>query len=425
MIGSVGLGLGSVGTAAQPDSGAKIGPHDITIERAYANGSDDQQTWDVMHMPHADLRFLGQNPGYPGFVYLEDHPGEADSRFGVEYYGRYYPVAQGVGGFAVREVAGFDPNWNGNFGGLGGVQIVDIIGFRQTNDPSNPGIGVAMGQQRWAQVQGFFDGPQAYPTPGFNSGSREDFWVDLWNNFTGGFFTHPAFQLNGYGQGTFNTISNTQGVITAAMNLSWWWGATPLAGDGIGIFFTNGTQDPPTGLIANVLTTTDVRGPCRLEFFTASAANTLGTPIATMDWANGIQFNAPVSVAGGVPIVQAEISAEIDLTATSTATVIAPAVSAKTFLPVRVQVLQTVGAGAMSTPASIQINQGTAVYLASTSVLTNATAFGFGVGGLTQGAPTQATSQPSTATTVDCTVAATGTGGFAYKAKVILTGYYV
>lgn len=426
MLGSVGLGLGSVGTAAGQDGGGENPSTDDVLVKVYANGLGDPQTNEVMHMPHADLRFLGQNPGYPGFAYLEDHPSEADSRFGAEYYGRYYPTAQGVGGFAVRQVSGFDPNFNGTFGGLGGVQIVDIYGFRRVNDPTGPGMDIAIGQQRWAAVGGFFDGPIAYPTPGFNSGNSEHLWIDLWNDFSGGFFTHPALDLNGYGQPTFNVISKAQGVLTAGLNIAWWNGPSPLALDGPGIFFSNGNADPPLGIIANrLLNAGGANGPTQLAFYTSSAPGTLGTPIATFDWTSGIVFNAPISFAGSVPVVQAEISADVDLAATSSGTVIAPAVPGKIFVPVRVQLLQTVTAGAMSTPATIQIMQGASTLLAPTSTLTNATAFGFGANGITQSAPTQATLQLSTATTVDVTVAATGTGGFAYRTKVILTGYYV
>lgn len=301
------------------------------LNDVYANGLVDPQLHEVMHMPHADLRFLGQNPGYPGFVYLESNPNnEADSRFGAEYYGRYYPTAQGVGGFAVREVAGFDPLWGGAFTGLGGLQIVDIYGFRRVNDPSNPGIDLAIGQQRWAEVHGFFDGPIAYPTPGFNSGASEHLWIDLWNDFTGGFFNHPALDLNGYGQPTFNVISKAQGVITAALNLSWWNGPSPFALDGPGIFFTNGTADPPLGIIANrLLDAAGTNGPTQLAFYTSASAGTLNGPIATMDWRNGIQFNAPFfgHFAG------LQISTVIDFTVAGDTTII-PAKPGFSFVPI-------------------------------------------------------------------------------------------
>jgi len=379
-------------------------------------------------MPSGELLFMGSDlsGAYPGYAYLENTlPGPVgDSRVASNFHQRYYSVGVGVGGFTVDAKIEHDPLWDGTFSGLGGLQITDYWGARQHDNPGNSAVDLVFAQHRMAEVHGFFDGPIAYPTPGFNSGASEHLWVDLYNDFTGGLFNHPAMDLNGYGQPVFNVISKATGVITAGLVLSWWNGPAPVAGDGPGIFFTNGTADPPLGIIANRLLTTATNGPTQLAFYTSSTGGTLGGPIATMDWTNGIIFNAPIS-SPGTPIVAAEISAPVDLTTPSTGTIIAPAVSGKTFLPVRLQVYVTVAVGALSTPATVQVKQGASTLLAPTTALTNSTAFSFGQGSLTQGAPTQATMLASTATTVDVTIGATGTGGFAYQAQFILTGYYV
>lgn len=122
------------------------------------------------------------------------------------------------------------------------------------------------------------------------------------------------------------------------------------------------------------------------------------------------------------------VSATIDLTATPTGVVIAPAVTGKSWITHRIGVFQTVATGALSTAATIRIgNNATPTNVfAAANTLTNSTAFNLGVGNLTLSASVgQAVMVQSAATVCDVTIAATGTGGFAYSVEVILFGGYI
>jgi hypothetical protein len=275
----------------------------------YAAGlADNPDVDNLFGMPSGNLRFPGSigSLQFPNAAYFESATTPGDARVPAWYTRRYYNTAARIGDVLGDGFVGYDPLWDGTFASLQNLEITsELIGFTsdsgQTSFPG--GFSYAtLARQDYLSNSGFFDGPQAYPTPGFNSGSREDLNLSLWNGFTGGLFTHPSHSFNGWGQHTTNTISTTTGVITAALNLSWWSGVSPVAGDGLGIFFTLGTDDPPKGLISNTVLTSDVHGLYRLGFYTASATNTLGSPIATMDWTNGAQFNSSSNFNGAVNV---------------------------------------------------------------------------------------------------------------------------
>ena len=275
-----------------------------TLEDIWAFGASDDPTNDnVFEMPSGNLRFPGnsQPEGLPGSAYFEKTTGASgDPRIGTDYQQRYYPTSQGIGGFVTDEWISVDPLWNGSFDTLGALTITGpLIGATPNTGETDANLSLQIARVDWQETSGFFNGPQAYPTPGFNVGHREDMKLYLFNGFTEGIFSHESHDFNGWGQHTCNTISTAQGVITAALNLSWWWGATPLAGDGLGIFFTLGTDDPPKGLISNTVLTTDIHGKYQLGFYTASNTNTLGSPIVTMDWTNGIVFHAGLDFESG------------------------------------------------------------------------------------------------------------------------------
>lgn len=134
-------------------------------------------------------------------------------------------------------------------------------------------------------------------------------------------------------------------------------------------------------------------------------------------------FPASSPVQNPYPVVALE-SPVIDLTTVAAGFVMAPAIANRRFIPFRFEVLQVVAAGTLSTAATVQMKYGANTLLAATNGLTNGTAFAFGVGGLLASVGTEVTSAQNTACTIDVTVAATGTGGFAYGIKILYFGYY-
>ena len=122
-------------------------------------------------------------------------------------------------------------------------------------------------------------------------------------------------------------------------------------------------------------------------------------------------------------------SGPVDLTAVAPSAFIpiAPAVAGKTFITQRIFFFNTAASGTLSTPATIEIGQTGALgnIQAATSGSTNVTSFGFGVGGLLQANSTEATYIQGVASGVTVTIAATGTGGFAYTVNVLLAGFYL
>jgi hypothetical protein len=142
---------------------------------------------------------------------------------------------------------------------------------------------------------------------------------------------------------------------------------------------------------------------------------------------SAVDFAKLSGIPAGVNALAVAISAEIDLAATSSGTIVAPAVLGKVWFPERIGIVNTVATGAFSTAATIRIGNNsppTNLFAAGTG-LSNSTAFAVGVGGCTTSAVLQSTQLQNAANVVDVTIAATGTGGFSWKAKILLFGYYV
>ena len=116
----------------------------------------------------------------------------------------------------------------------------------------------------------------------------------------------------------------------------------------------------------------------------------------------------------------------IDLTQAATGAVLIPGVPGKTFYPLRIAVVQVVTSGTMVTPATINIGSNTSKnnVFASASSLTNSTAFNLGVGCLTVSNVTQGAFPVGKPVLYDVTVPAAGTGGFAYKVQISISGFY-
>lgn len=148
-----------------------------------------------------------------------------------------------------------------------------------------------------------------------------------------------------------------------------------------------------------------------VNFLAISAPTALATPSA-----NGLMSAAQASslanTSGGL-IVAAYESPVIDLTQTSTGNVIVPAVAGKQFIlcnRTSIQFRTISSAGSVSTGPTTRVLNGASTWIAAaTSPIT--TSFG-GIGAATASPP--ATPTVNTAVTVDVTVGATGTGGFAW-----------
>ena len=124
------------------------------------------------------------------------------------------------------------------------------------------------------------------------------------------------------------------------------------------------------------------------------------------------------------PIPMAFESAEVDLTVPSTGTVIVPAVPGKQFVlcnRVSIQFRTTASAGSISTAPTTRTLNGANTWLKRRASFPLTTQFG-GQGAASGTAPTA--SLVNTAVTVDVTVGATGTGGFAWSGKFIALEYY-
>lgn len=141
--------------------------------------------------------------------------------------------------------------------------------------------------------------------------------------------------------------------------------------------------------------------------------------------------SATPSAAGLMPAggLAAFPCAPIDLTTTPIFVQCAPAVAGKTFITHRILFQSTVIAGTLSTAATLEVGQtgSLANIVASSNSQSGGTNFANGVGFVGSANPSVAglpflSGVPSGVTV---TVAATGTGGFAYTIVVILLGFYL
>lgn len=244
-------------------------------------------------MPSGNLRFIGATTGLSGSGFYENAPPApiGDSRVGSDYHRRYYPTHQRIGGFVVDEFVGFDPTWGGNFSELQDFVLVSTMtGFSQGAGLQNgPQLDLLIGQLGWHSVVGFFDGPQCYPIPGFNSGQREDLEVGLYNPING---VQRRTIMNGYGQIIFAPQPNSAG-ITASMVTQidpQVWPSSP-GNNGMAWMVRINDRDPPVGMIDMISTTdqTSVFNGWGWELWGTNGAGTFGRLIS-IDFLNGIRL---------------------------------------------------------------------------------------------------------------------------------------
>ncbi len=326
MLGSTGLGLGSVGTAAEPDGGGGAAK---TLAAIYTAGLVDPANDNLFPMATGNLRFWGStlSEQFPNAAFFESSATPGDGRVAAWYTRRYYRVATSVGGFDGDAFVGFDPLWSGSFIDLNDFTITsERAAFTSDVSESGQPTLFQLGRQDYTTQGGFFDGPLTYPTPGFNSGVRVRYDTYLRNGIDG---FQRRRTLTGFGQEIGYPLSTAAGITAQLYTAADFSNAPATDGNGVGWFIGYGVSDPlpdpPRAIFeAHCLSGAAPGGAWGLGFWVASAAgNNLGQ-IATMDWTNGIVFKAPVTYSDGSRPMRAWVSAIIDLTTTGTYNVIGP-----------------------------------------------------------------------------------------------------
>lgn len=130
-------------------------------------------------------------------------------------------------------------------------------------------------------------------------------------------------------------------------------------------------------------------------------------------------------VPGSKPVLGFE-TVEIDLTATATDIVVVPTIAGYYFVPVIARWVVTAAAGVATTPPTTKAGNNVTHdrLIASGANPTNAThALGVGAFGSATVITTGAQDTLATPITAEVTAAATGTGGFIYKVKLVALGY--
>jgi len=319
MLGSEGLGLGSVGTAAEV--GGDGNATTPTLAQVYLAGAGDVQADDVFAMPSGNLRFVGdEGPGgVPGVALYESATTTGDSRIASWYTRRYMKTGIGVGQTVADALAGFDPTWDGTFGRLDGIKLtVARAGFTASDDQTTAAPTLVVGDASFQSFSGFFVGPVCFPTPGLNGGQVEAFVLDLWEGAD--LNTRGAFSFSGWGQMLARPLPLANGVTAALDFRPNWAKLTTAANDGIGIMWRAGDDDPPVAMVDAHMLTSATNGDYGLGFW-ARSSGTL-SKIATFDWTNGIVFNAPVGTFSGGRGVQTFQSPLLDLTQVSSSTLV-------------------------------------------------------------------------------------------------------
>lgn len=305
MLGSVGLGLGSVGTAAGQDAGAKEPATDDILSTIYANGLAAPDVDNLFAMPSGNLRFWGETGSgqLPGVAFFESTTSPADSRVPFWYTQRYYRTSVGIGGIAGDALVGYDPAWDGSLGSLNDLSVNDQVWLFSKNPAQDgyPSVGpqaVELGRTRVITFGGFFDGPDTWPVPGFNSGARPEWQMLLTNSVDG----TPGVRASIDGWGTTYQFPrpNSNGIMAALdSRAGFGTGYSPAAGDGIGWFVRNSTQDPPKGII-DCFTLDGVvnTGPFGWRFWSYSGGS-LGK-LLQLDPIAGATFNVPLVFDAGL-----------------------------------------------------------------------------------------------------------------------------
>lgn len=276
-----------------------------TLAEIWTFGKGDAPTVDnLFPFDSGNLRFTGSTASgqTPAMAFYESAATPGDSRQGSHIQRRYYQTAAGVGGFITDQHVGYDPLYDGTFGGTGLVQIVTAwVGFTngaglETGSQSP----FKLGAQRWWSVAGFFDGPGCWPTPGFNSGQREDVWFELYNANSGG-GVNLRGGLNGYGQFMNFPGPNSNG-LTAAIDTQIDPGAwSAVAGNGIGWLIRYGAiglplADPPKGAFGLEMTSgSPATDPWKWTWAAQGVGSgSIGT-LMTLDAVNGLVLQVPIT----------------------------------------------------------------------------------------------------------------------------------
>jgi hypothetical protein len=273
----------------------------------YNNGLIDPLTDNVFEYASGNKRFIGGVGGVvlPDSGFFESSTTPGNLSVATDYFSRYYPLGAHVGGTNYDEYSAYDPNWNGTFRGMDGIQhIANRATFTNGSYPQyRPTPGLIVGQTSFCNVFGFFDGTDYWPLLDSNDGAREDFRIDLYNEFYGA--QDERGRLTGWGTWINRPIILQHG-ITAALDIQAQFhiaGGTG-AGDGIGIFFRNNTDDPPYGIMAWYWVGDGAAG---FEFYGRETDGTL-LDMLQMDPSGGAVFNIPVTAPAPLTFANGAIS---------------------------------------------------------------------------------------------------------------------
>lgn len=317
MLGSVGLGLGSVGTAAEPGGAGGEPPGDDTLANIYAAGLGSPTTDNLFNMQlGTTLRFQANSDAQvlPEVALFEGTAAQAVDTSGRPAFVESLAttLATLIGGRVFNAFQMFDPAWNGQWSKLDAYSwTIETVSF--VNGPQTTWtIGTNAAARSYQAAKNY--SPQGWPFfPGNQDAAFHQLF--LYNGANG--FSRQVDRLDGFGQ-----MTRVLSPVNAGITYQWqtrFNKSPPAIGDGTGwaVFQSSGfgeIGDPPLALLKAYLTSDGATWGWGLS---SKSGPSTEFDIAKFEQ-QGITFNAPVTQLGGGLAVSLALSADVDLTTTGT-----------------------------------------------------------------------------------------------------------
>jgi hypothetical protein len=360
LLGSEEAGIGSIPTAAGPDSPGITPPVVApTLAAVYAAGLGAPIVDNLMGMANGtSLRFQANTDAsnLPVIGLYETVAGQADDASGLPSFGQSLAtkLATLIGGRVFNWYQMFDPAWNGTFAALDSYSwVVETGNFLNSSETS------------WVRSDTYFErsfeAVKNYVPPMWPVGSTTfgTMWQlqKLYNTVTGGML--EVAQLDGFGTMARLISSIDHGVVfhdSIRVN-----GLTS-AGDGAGrAVYLHASNLNPIGNPPDGQDVWTYNAGATAGIFKLRTRNT-GSPAQAFDVATfeqaAITFNAPVN-ASASNVVCAYATAELDLTVINTVGSFGmPSVAGKTFVPIAGRLQVTQQNGTITTTCQVSYAQG-------------------------------------------------------------------
>lgn len=341
MLGSIGLGLGSVGTASDEGGGGKAAVVP-TLAAVYAAGAATPSVADLMAMASGTtLRFQANTDANPlpliGLYETAASKGLTTSGYPSIGQSLATDLSLLIGGRIFNWCEMFDPNWDGTFAALSAYAWhVDTVSFQQTATTA------------WRRNHVFADRaytaaknwqPQATPAGPLGSGPGTMLHaISLYNTLDDGLET--VDQLDGFGQNLRQVSPIQNGVIyETATHFSHRLVSVPAANDGVGWGVWDGDISHGGDVPRAAWQARTVGASAAGDWYWAlclqdTAGDGMLHDVATFA-RTGITFNEPVTFnsTSGFGLLTVVESQEIDLLTPGTYT-IAPADLTRRFVPI-------------------------------------------------------------------------------------------